>query len=119
MGKSVSRHLQHRFVKDFSYGRHSLDGLLFPQRAFFCALHSQPQSPSRHNSPRLSPSSNIISTLSLLLSLLFFLLDFSSSKYFFQCFFSIFAAHLQGLGPKPCKCTVTGAIAQLVRAQDS
>ena len=28
------RHIQHRSFEDFSYGKQSLDGLLFPQRAF-------------------------------------------------------------------------------------
>jgi hypothetical protein len=29
------RHTRHRSFEDFSYGKQSLDGLLFPQRAFF------------------------------------------------------------------------------------
>ena len=34
-GKESGLRLRHRSFEDFSYGKQSLDGLLFPQRAFF------------------------------------------------------------------------------------
>lgn len=36
----VVAHLRSRFFEEFSYGKQSLDGLLFPQRAFFFGFNS-------------------------------------------------------------------------------
>jgi hypothetical protein len=46
---------QHRSFEDFSYGKQSLDGLLFPQRAFLFSRTALPSlhNPSPHNLPNL------------------------------------------------------------------
>jgi hypothetical protein len=38
-GKQRKKYNNTEFFEDFSYGKQSLDGLLFPQRAFFIAPH--------------------------------------------------------------------------------
>jgi hypothetical protein len=68
--KSLEKGTRHRSFEDFSYGKQSLDGLLFPQRAFFIL-----------DCDRQLVRSQRISF---------------SSLAFFRLFFSIFAAHLEG-----------------------
>ena len=146
-GSKVRGGLQHkhnRFFEDFSYGKQSLDGLLFPQRAFFILGLVVPACRSLTPSPRrrpafvapldVRPGSPLTAQLraqrrpvpQLLLdpvSIALFPRCFLHFSGCFACFlrrfFSIFASRLRICFTAVQEEWLTGEIAQLVRAQDS